>query len=176
MNIDYTLNRLDELRKLDSFFRDCEKPDRNPNSVAGHFGCSGIFFGNVIQHCSFDVPLSAMKEIYKFNKDKIEQGLQRRNRLMEWVKLWNKSFKTNYILRYSSELIQVLSYIDCDNQVITRKGNDYIFDFTVGPICKINIVVSEDIPKLTYTINGKEKEETYQPMAIVTEIRKEACL
>ena len=179
MDIDYTLNRLDELRKLDSFFRDCEKPDRNPNSVAGHFGCGGVFFGNAIQHCSFDVPLSAMKEIYQFNKDRIEQGLQRRDRLMKWVKAWNESLGRGYIPRYSSELIQALSYIDCDNLTITKLGYDTVFDFTVGPVCKVNITIKCMSPygaEFNYTINGKEKEKTYQPMTIVNEIRKEACL
>lgn len=80
---DYNLDCvLPELEKLKGFFEDSLKSD-NPNSVHGSFGSISVFFGNVIQHCNFDIPASAMKLIYEFNKENIDAHIKRLKELKE---------------------------------------------------------------------------------------------
>ena len=80
---DYNLDCvLPELEKLKGFFEDSLKYN-NPNSVHGSFGSTSVFFGNVIQHCSFEIPASAMKLIYEFNKERIDAQIQRLKDLKE---------------------------------------------------------------------------------------------
>ena len=78
-NVEYVLP---ELKKLKGFFEDSLKYD-NPNSVHGSFGTISVFFGNVIQHCRFEIPASAMKLIYEFNKERIDAQIQRLTELKE---------------------------------------------------------------------------------------------
>lgn len=66
--------RIKELRMLDSFFKDCYESDRT-TAIAGRFGSHSVFFGNLIQHNSFDIPYSAMKLIYEANKNWINTTL-----------------------------------------------------------------------------------------------------
>lgn len=73
---------LPELEKLKGFFEDSLKYD-NPNSVHGSFGSDSVFFGNVIQHCNFEIPASAMKLIYEFNKERIDAHIKRLKELKE---------------------------------------------------------------------------------------------
>ena len=72
-------NVLPELKKLKGFFEDASKrSETRPDMVAGSFGAGmGVFFGNGIQHCNFDIPASAMKLIYEHNKKKIEADIER---------------------------------------------------------------------------------------------------
>lgn len=74
---DYNIDAvLPELRKLKGFFEDSIKDER-PNSEHGSFGQTSVFFGNVIQHCNFGIPASAMKLIYEFNKERIDNTIER---------------------------------------------------------------------------------------------------
>ena len=66
----YDNYKIEELKTLKNFFEDCIDSDKE-NSIAGHFGSCSTFFGNVIQHNSFDIPFSAMKLIYKANEKRI---------------------------------------------------------------------------------------------------------
>lgn len=85
-DVDYVLP---ELEKLNRFFKDSIKDER-PNIVHGSFGQTSTFFGNVIQYCHFDIPASAMKLIYEFNKEHIEGTIERLNKLK-----CEKDFKEN---------------------------------------------------------------------------------
>ena len=76
-DVDYVLP---ELEKLNRFFKDSIKDER-PNAVHGSFGQTSTFFGNVIQYCHFDIPASAMKLIYEFNKEHIENRIEHLNSL-----------------------------------------------------------------------------------------------
>lgn len=71
--MDTLLNsRIEELRMLKGFFEDCEQSERDMET-AGHFGVGySVFFGNAIQHNSFDIPYSAMRLIYRANKKQID--------------------------------------------------------------------------------------------------------
>ena len=71
---------LPELEKLNRFFKDSIEDER-PNAVHGSFGQTSTFFGNVIQYCHFDIPASAMKLIYEFNKEHIENRIKDLNNL-----------------------------------------------------------------------------------------------
>lgn len=84
--VDYVLP---ELEKLNRFFKDSIEDER-PNVVHGSFGQASTFFGNVIQYCRFDIPASAMKLIYEFNKEHIECTIERLNKLK-----CEKDFKEN---------------------------------------------------------------------------------
>lgn len=66
---------LPELEKLKRFFEDLYNSQRNQKSVVGSLGNQGKFFGNAIEHNSFDIPLSAMKLIYEYNKENIEKRI-----------------------------------------------------------------------------------------------------
>lgn len=66
--------RIKELRMLDSFFKDCCESNKTTDT-AGRFGIYSVFFGNVIQYNSFNIPYSAMKLIYEANKDWINTTL-----------------------------------------------------------------------------------------------------
>lgn len=81
----YEDHRIKELRMLDSFFKDCCESDRT-TAIAGSFGAYSVFFGNVIQHNSFNIPYSAMKLIYEANKDWINTTLTN-------AELWQKNLK-----------------------------------------------------------------------------------
>ena len=82
---DYNLDCvLPELEKLKGFFEDSLKYD-NPNSVHGSFGSTSVFFGNVIQHCNFEIPASAMKLIYEFNKERIDAQIKQLKELKEQI-------------------------------------------------------------------------------------------
>lgn len=74
-DVDYVLP---ELEKLNRFFKDSIKDER-PNAVHGSFGQTSTFFGNAIQYCHFDIPASAMKLIYEFNKEHIEDRIEHLN-------------------------------------------------------------------------------------------------
>lgn len=68
----YNKRKKEELKKLKSFFEEVEKQSDKENEVAGRFGEGyPVFFGNVIQYNSFDIPYSAMRLIYNANKEKI---------------------------------------------------------------------------------------------------------
>lgn len=72
MSDSYNERKKEELKKLKSFFEEVEKQSDKENEVAGSFGqYYSSFFGNVIQYNSFDIPYSAMRLIYKANKEKI---------------------------------------------------------------------------------------------------------
>ena len=72
MSDSYNERKKEELKKLKSFFEEVEKQSDKENAVAGSFGqYYSVFFGNVIQYNSFDIPYSAMRLIYKANKEKI---------------------------------------------------------------------------------------------------------
>lgn len=74
--MDYNQCKIEELKKLKSFFESCEKESHKDKAIAGHFGCGySVFFGNAIQYNSFDIPYSAMRLIYEVNKEKIEMIL-----------------------------------------------------------------------------------------------------
>ncbi len=79
MEKEYEVNGvLPELKKLKGFFLDAVKRgETRPDMVAGYFGPTGIFFGNVIQHCSFNIPASAMKLIYEANRENIDNKIKR---------------------------------------------------------------------------------------------------
>ena len=62
--------KIKELKKLKNFFEEC-MDSCNENATAGRFGCFPTFFGNLIEHNSFDIPFSAMKLIYKANEKRI---------------------------------------------------------------------------------------------------------
>ena len=68
--MNYSNYEIEELKKLKKFFEECISSDKE-NSIAGSFGVCPTFFGNVIQHNSFDIPFSAMKLIYKANEKRI---------------------------------------------------------------------------------------------------------
>ena len=70
----YVESKLPELRKLRDFFEQAMKETRE-DAVLGEFG--GVFYGNVIQHCCFEIPASAMKLIYEHNREKIDQEILR---------------------------------------------------------------------------------------------------
>jgi len=76
-DVDYVLP---ELEKLNRFFKDSIEDER-PNVVHGSFGETSTFFGNAIKYCNFDIPASAMKLIYEFNKEYIESTIERLNKL-----------------------------------------------------------------------------------------------
>lgn len=72
----YNKSKLEELRKLKSFFESCEKESHKDKAIAGSFGCGySVFFGNAIQYNSFDIPYSAMRLIYEANKERIDSAL-----------------------------------------------------------------------------------------------------
>ena len=72
----YRNNKIEELKKLKGFFEKCEQSSKE-DSVAGHFGCGySVFFGNAIQYNSFVIPYSAMRLIYKANKEQINAVLE----------------------------------------------------------------------------------------------------
>ena len=82
---DYNLDCvLPELVKLKGFFEDSIKYN-DPNSVHGYFGSDSVFFGNRIEHCSFQIPASAMKLIYEFNKESIEKRIAYLTELKEQI-------------------------------------------------------------------------------------------
>lgn len=84
---DYNLDCvLPELEKLKGFFEDSLKYD-NPNSVHGCFGSHSVFLGNEIQHCCFQIPASAMKLIYEFNKDNIDKRIAELTELEKQINL-----------------------------------------------------------------------------------------
>ena len=74
--MDYNDYKIKELKMLKNFFEECIDSDRE-NSIAGHFGSCSTFFGNVIQHNSFDIPFSAMKLIYRANEKRITSILNK---------------------------------------------------------------------------------------------------
>lgn len=68
--------KIEELRKLKRFFEHCEQSSEE-NSVAGRFGAAySVFFCNAIQYNSFIIPYSAMRLIYKANKERIDDILE----------------------------------------------------------------------------------------------------
>lgn len=82
----YEDRRIEELRVLDSFFKNCCESDRTID-IAGHFGAGySVFFGNAIQYNSFNIPYSAMKLIYEANKDWI-------NTTLLSAELWQKNLE-----------------------------------------------------------------------------------
>ena len=68
---------INELQTLKRFFEDCmQRPDQDKN-IVGQFGAGySIFFGNAIQYNTFDIPIDAMRLIYKANKEKIDRMLE----------------------------------------------------------------------------------------------------
>lgn len=73
----YNKSKIEELRKLKSFFESCEKESHRDKAIAGSFGCGySVFFGNAIQYNSFDIPYSAMRLIYEVNKERINNALE----------------------------------------------------------------------------------------------------
>ena len=54
--------KLPELHKLKEFFEQANKETRD-NAVLGSFGTRGVFYGNTISWCAFEIPASAMKLI-----------------------------------------------------------------------------------------------------------------
>lgn len=72
----YNNHKIEELRKLKRFFEHCEQSSEE-NSIAGYFGVGySIFFGNAIQYNYFIIPYSAMRLIYKANKERIDDILE----------------------------------------------------------------------------------------------------
>jgi len=67
---------LNELKKLKSFFEMCLEKDRPKDQVVGTFGPMPCFFGNVVQFNEFDIPLEAMKIIYQYNKQQIDNRIK----------------------------------------------------------------------------------------------------
>lgn len=82
-NVEYVLP---ELEKMKRFFENSIK-DNRPDSVHGCYGHLSTFFGNVIQHCEFDIPASAMKLIYEYNKENIEKQITNLTELKEKLEL-----------------------------------------------------------------------------------------
>lgn len=77
----YNSYKIEELRKLKRFFERCEQSSEE-NSIAGYFGCDySIFFGNAIQYNYFIIPYSAMRLIYKANKERIDDILESNSNL-----------------------------------------------------------------------------------------------
>ena len=68
--MNYDDYKIKELKMLKNFFEACIDSDKE-NAKAGSFGSCPTFFGNVIQHNSFDIPFSAMKLIYRANEKRI---------------------------------------------------------------------------------------------------------
>ena len=67
---------INELQKLKSFFEDCVKESDQDEKIVGRFGAGySVFFGNAIQYNSFEIPISAMRLIYKANKKRIDEIL-----------------------------------------------------------------------------------------------------
>lgn len=72
----YNKSKIEELRKLKSFFESCEKESHKEREIAGSFGQGySVFFGNAIQYNSFDIPYEAMRIIYRANKERIDNLL-----------------------------------------------------------------------------------------------------
>ena len=74
--MNYDDYKIKELKKLKNFFEECIDSDKE-NAIAGSFGSCPTFFGNVIQHNSFDIPFSAMKLIYRANEKRITSILNK---------------------------------------------------------------------------------------------------
>lgn len=74
--MNYDDYKIKELKKLKIFFEEC-MDSCNENAIAGRFGVYPTFFGNLIEHNSFDIPFSAMKLIYKANKKRITDILNK---------------------------------------------------------------------------------------------------
>lgn len=74
--MNYNDYKIKELKMLKNFFEECINSDKE-NSIAGRFGSCPTFFGNVIQHNSFDIPYSAMKLIYRANEKRITDILNK---------------------------------------------------------------------------------------------------
>ena len=66
--------KINELRKLKEMFEQCEQSGRDMDT-AGSFGVFSTFFGNMIEWNHFDIPYSAMRLIYRANKEKIDHIL-----------------------------------------------------------------------------------------------------
>lgn len=74
---EYNRYKLEELKKLKSFFESCVKNSDKTKAIAGHFGVGySVFFGNAIQYNSFDIPYDAMRLIYEVNKERIENEIK----------------------------------------------------------------------------------------------------
>ena len=176
MEIDYKLHRAEELRKLKDFFEYCVNRE-NPDSVAGNFGRSGVFFGNVIQYCSFEIPAKAMEEIYRHNKEKIESDLYYYGRLKEWKDVWDRSTNRSYISPISESVLLALARINCQDKSVTKTDKKTVIDFTTeGGYCKVSIEIKkkensywDDESELTYSINGKAGT-TYWPSDIISKL------
>lgn len=69
--------KIRELKMLKRFFEDCIIDSDRENAIAGSFGNCSTFFGNVIQHNSFNIPFSAMKLIYRANEKRINDILNK---------------------------------------------------------------------------------------------------
>ena len=68
---------INELRTLQRFFEDCVQRSDQDKNIVGQFGAGySIFFGNVIQYNTFDIPIDAMRLIYRANKEKIDRMLE----------------------------------------------------------------------------------------------------
>ena len=74
--MNYDDYKISELKKLKIFFEACVD-SHNENAIAGRFGCCPTFFGNLIEHNSFDIPFSAMKLIYRANEKRITDILNK---------------------------------------------------------------------------------------------------
>lgn len=179
MEIEYRLHKAEELRKLKDFFEDCINREKS-DSVAGSFGRHGIFFGNLVEYCSFDIPASAMQEIYRHNKGNIERELYYYGRLKEWKDIWDRSTNKSYMSKISENVLLVLSQMNCQDKSITKTDKKTVIDFTTeGGYCKVSIEIKkkensywDDESELTYSVNGKT-ETTYWPGDIISRLCSE---
>ena len=80
---EYNRIKIQELKKLKSFFETCVQETHKTKAIAGQFGAGySIFFGNAIQYNSFEIPFDAMRLIYEANKDRIDSILEQNSDLL----------------------------------------------------------------------------------------------